>query len=158
MSSSKRAVSAAPRRQPAERLAHHRAHSLPVMARLRTWGQEKLASGAVEDNSGLGKAIGYFERHYERLTGFCRYEDARLDNNAMERHLKLIVRNRKNALYFKTAAGAAIGDVITSIIATCASAGVNVLDYLNAVQRHQDAVKASPDQWLPWNYPQGASA
>lgn len=143
---------------PAERLAHHQAHSLPVMARLRAWGQEKLQSGAVEESSGLGKAIGYFERHYDRLVGFCRYECARLDNNAMERHLKLIVRNRKNAHYFKTAAGAAIGDVITSIIATCASAGVNVLDYLNAVQRHQDAVKASPDQWLPWNYPQDASA
>ena len=139
---------------PAKRLAHHQAHSLPVMARLRQWGQEKLQSGAVEDNSGLGKAIRYLERHYDGLTAFCQHKGARLDNNVMERHLKLIVRNRKNAHFFKTATGAAIGDVITSIIATCASAGVNVLDYLNTVQRHQDAVKANPHQWLPWNYPQ----
>ena len=142
----------------AERTAYHRAHSLPVMASLRQWGEEKLASGAVEENSGLGKAIGYFNRHYNRLTGFCGIEGARLDNNVMEQHLKLIVRNRKNANYFKTAAGAAIGDVITSIIATCASAGVNVLEYLIAIQSNQKAVTANPSQWLPWNYPHKTAA
>lgn len=141
-----------------ERTAHHHAHSLPIMASLRQWGEEKLASGAVEENSGLGKAIRYFNRHYARLTAFCHYEGARLDNNVMEQQLKLIVRNRKNANYFKTAVGAAIGDAITSIIATCASAGVNVLEYLNAIQSHQDAVKASPSQWLPWNYPRNDAA
>lgn len=136
----------------AERTAYHHAHSLPIMASLRQWGEEKLANGAVEENSGLGKAIRYFNRHYDRLTAFCHIEGARLDNNVMEQHLKLIVRNRKNANYFKTAAGAAIGDVITSIIATCASEGVNVLEYLNAIQSNQEAVKANPGQWLPWNY------
>lgn len=73
----------------------------------------------------------------------------------MEQHLKLIVRSRKNANYFKTAAGAAIGDVITSIIS---SASVNVLESLNAIQSHQDAVKANPRQWLPWNYPRDDAA
>ncbi len=142
----------------AERTAYHHAHSLPIMANLRQWGQDKLASGAVEENSGLGKAIGYLERHYDRLIAFCKYETARLDNNVMERHLKLIVRNRKNANYFKTAVGAAIGDVITSIIATSANAGINVLEYLNALQRNQTAVKENPSQWLPWNYPRSDAA
>ena len=128
------------------------------MASLRQWGFEKLESGAVEENSGLGKAIRYVDRHYDRLIAFCHYEGARLDNNVMEQHLKLIVRNRKNANYFKTAAGAAIGDVITSVIATCASAGVNVLEYLNAIQLHQEAVKANPSQWLPWNYSKNTAA
>lgn len=141
-----------------QRTAYHHAHSLPIMANLRQWGQEKFACGAVEENSGLGKAINYFNRHYDRLIGFCLYETARLDNNVMERHLKLIVRNRKNANYFKTAVGAAIGDVITSVIATSASAGINVLDYLNAIQRNQAAVKENPCQWLPWNYPQSDAA
>lgn len=142
----------------AERTAYHHAHSLPIMANLRQWGQDKLANGAVEANSGLGKAISYFERHYDRLIAFCKYETARLDNNVMERHLKLIVRNRKNANYFKTAVGAAIGDVITSIIATSANAGINVLEYLNAIQRNQTAVKENPSQWLPWNYPRSDAA
>jgi len=55
---------------PVQRLAYHQAHSLPVMQRLRQWGQQQLDSGSVEANSGLGKAIGYYLRHYDGLTAF----------------------------------------------------------------------------------------
>jgi transposase len=103
---------------PAARLAYHRDHSLPVLEAIREWGQAQLASGAVEANSGLGQAIGYYTRHYEGLTAFCRWEGAPLDNNWAERELKLIIRGRNNALFFKTPAGAAIADVITSVVAT----------------------------------------
>ena len=74
-------------------------------------------------------------------------------NNETERVLKLIVRARKNSLFFKTAVGAEIADVITSVLATCHENGVNAFDYLNVVQRNREAVRASPRQWLPWNYP-----
>ena len=66
--------------------------------------------------------------------------------------LKLIVRNRKNAYFYKTLAGAAISDVITASIATAMLAEVNVFDYFNAVQRNSQQVKQNPMQWLPWNY------
>jgi transposase len=136
----------------AQRLAYHREHSLPVMAQLRDGFQRQLDRGEVEANSGLGQAMGYFIRHYEGLTAFCRIEGAPLDNNAMEQALKLIIRGRKNALFFKTSAGAAIADVITSVVATAHQAGVNAFDYLIVLQRHADAVKAQPERWLPWNY------
>lgn len=55
----------------------------------------------------------------------------------MEQHLNLVARNRKNAHFFKSAVGAAVGDVITSLIAT-------------ALQRNQDSVKANPELWMPW--------
>ncbi|MDQ2695104.1 MAG: transposase, partial [Pseudomonadota bacterium] len=74
------------------------------------------------------------------------------DNNTMEQALKLIIRGRKNALFFKTPAGAAIGDVITSVVATAHAAGVNVFEYLVVLQRHAEAVKRQPEHWLPWNY------
>lgn len=137
---------------PAQRLAYHREHSLPVMEQLRAWGQQQLERGAVEANSGLGQAIGYFNRHYQGLTAFCRIEGASIDNNSMEQALKLIIRGRKNALFFKTPVGAAIADVITSVVATAHQAGINAFDYLIALQRHADAVKAQPEHWLPWNY------
>jgi len=70
----------------------------------------------------------------------------------MEAVLKLIVRNRKNAYFYKTPAGAAISDVITSCIATSMQADVNVFDYFNAIQRNSAAVKNDPSAWLPWNY------
>jgi len=40
--------------------------------------------------------------------------------------LKLIVRGRKNAYFYKTLAGAEVGDVLTSVIATCELNGVNL--------------------------------
>jgi transposase len=137
---------------PAQRLAYHREQSLPVMEQLRDGFQRQLDSGDVEANSGLGQAIGYFLRHYAGLTAFCRFEAAPLDNNPLEQALKLVIRGRKNALFFKTPAGAAIADVITSVVATAHHAGINTFDYLIALQRHADAVKAQPERWLPWNY------
>ena len=134
-----------------ERLAYHRQHSLPVMERLREWGQQQL-QGEVEANSALGKAISYFDNHYQGLTAFCRLAGAKLDNNELEATLKLIIRHRKNALFFKTLAGAAVADVLTSLIATAQAAEVNAFEYLVALQRYADDVKRRPEQWLPWNY------
>ena len=137
---------------PAQRLAYHREHSLPVMEQIRDWGQQQLETGETEDNCALGKAIRYFNKHFDGLTAFCRIEGALLDNNLMEQALKLILRGRKNSLFFKTPAGAAIADVITSVIATVHQAGINGFDYLVELQRHADDVKRQPELWLPWNY------
>jgi transposase len=58
-----------------------------------------------------------------------------------------------NLIYtLKTPAGAAIADVITSVVATAHHAGINTFDYLIALQRHADAVKTQPERWLPWHY------
>jgi hypothetical protein len=136
----------------AQRQAYHHEHSLPVMAQIRAWGQQHLESATVEANSGLGQAIGYFDRHFKGLMAFCQIEGAPLENNRMEQALKLVIRGRKNALFFKTPAGAAIADVITSVIATAYQADINAFDYLVALQRHAEALKRQPEQWLPWNY------
>lgn len=134
------------------RLAWHEKHSLPVMKQIRDWGEAELANGNVEENSGLGKAVSYFNKHYEGLTAFCRIEGAQLDNNRAEQALKLVARNRKNAMFHKTQAGASIADVVMSMIATSAEAGINVLDYFNTLQRLQSEVRAAAERFLPWNY------
>lgn len=142
----------------AQRLVYHRECSLPVMERLREWGQQQLVSGTVEANSRLGEAITYVENHFSGLTAFCRIENAPIDNNDAEQILKLIIRGRKNSLFFKTPAGAAIADVITSVVATAHAADINAFDYLVELQRNAEAVKRQPEQWLPWNYPTAAQA
>ena len=48
--------------------------------------------------------------------------------------------------------GAEISDVISSVLATCHENQINASEYLNAIQRNQQAVRASPNDWLPWNY------
>lgn len=137
------------------RLVYHQTHSAPVMASLKTWCEDKwLNSHTTEHNSGLGKAIGYFLKHYEGLTAFCRIEGAKLDNNMAELLIKLIARGRKNSLFYKTQAGADVGDVLTSMIATCELNVINCFEYLNALQQHWRCLEKEPERWLPWNYKQ----
>ena len=137
---------------PQQRCDYHKAHSLPVMQSILTWGQSHLDENSIEPNSGLGKAIRYFIKHFAGLTAFCTIPGAQLDNNLMENQLKLVIRDRKNAMFKRTQAGADIGDVITSLIATCVASGTNALDYLTTLQREKKQVKASPAHYLPWNY------
>jgi transposase len=122
------------------------------MYKIRRWGNRHLTEETVEENSGLGKAIKYFDKHYTELTSFCRVEGAKLDNNEMEAQLKLKIRDRKNAMFHKTQAGASIADTVTSMIATATKACANVFDYFNVLQREQEKVKANPQKYLPWNY------
>ncbi|KAG1649247.1 hypothetical protein GQR58_029187 [Nymphon striatum] len=138
---------------PEQRCDYHREHSLAPMQSILAWCSERLETGSVEHNSNLGKAMQYFIRHFEGLTAFCRWPGAPVDNNEIERLIKVIVRARKNSLFFKTAVGADISDVITSILAICHENNINAFEYLTSVQRNQLSVKASPEKWLPWNYP-----
>src|SRR5258708_1052696 len=57
---------------PEERLRFHQAHSGPVMEALQGWLTEQLEGKKVEPNSGLGQAITYMRKHWEKLTLFLR--------------------------------------------------------------------------------------
>ena len=136
----------------AQRLVYHQEHSKPLMADLREWLQQQLEDKLVESNSSLGDAIKYMLRHWPALTMFLQVEGAPLDNNIVERALKMVVLHRKNAYFYRTPRGAHVGDIFMSIIATCAHAGVNPMEYLVALQKNATRVRAAPDQWLPWNF------
>jgi len=136
----------------AERLAHHRAHSGEVMAQLRGWIAEQFDEHQVEPNSSLGRALTYMLKHWEGLTKFLTVAGAPLDNNLCERALKLAVLNRKNSLFYKTERGAATGDILMSVIKTCALNHVNVWEYLVAVVKNARAVGRDPTKWLPWSF------
>ena len=135
-----------------ERLAVHQAESGPVMDQLRTWLSRQFEERRVEPNSGLGTAINYLLRHWEKLTLFLRQPGAPLDNNICERALKKAILHRKNALFYKTRNGARVGDLFMSLISTCQLNQANPFDYLTQLQRHSDPLTASPQLWMPWNY------
>jgi transposase len=61
---------------PADRLAYHQEHSLPVIEDLQSWCEAALEEERVEENSGLGRALRYYLNHYEGLMAFCRIEGA----------------------------------------------------------------------------------
>lgn len=137
---------------PAQRLAYHQAHSGPVMAQLHDWLKAQLAEKRTEPNSALGQAMTYMLKHWPPLTLFLRAPGAPLDNNITERALKLSILHRKNALFYKTLRGAAVGDLLMSLIHTCRLNEVNPFDYLSALQTHASRVRTNPELWLPWNY------
>lgn len=66
--------------------------------------------------------------------------------------MKLIIRQRKNSLFYASTHGARVASILTSLIATCVQAGVNALEYLVALQVHRSAVFRQPAAWLPWSY------
>jgi transposase len=139
---------------PEERLQFHQQHSEPLMKTFEEWMEAQFAQHLVEPNSGLGKAITYFLRHWKGLTAFLRDAGAPLDNNICERALKRAVLHRKNALFYRTLHGSEVGDLFMSLIHTCELAEANPFDYLSELQRHAAGLSANPAAWMPWNYRQ----
>jgi transposase len=137
-----------------ERLHFHREHSAPLMQALHEWLEEQFAERKAEPNSGLGKAISYLLNHWTKLTLFLRHPGVPIDNNVVERALKKAILNRKNALFYKTLNGAAVGDLFMTLIHTCELNGTNPFDYLTELLRHPEDLKQKPSEWLPWNYRQ----
>jgi len=139
---------------PEERLRFHQEHSQPVMDALQAWFLAQFAEKKVEPNSGLGEAIRYCLKRWDRLTLFLREPSAPLDSNLVERALKKCILPRKNSLFYKTTNGAEVGDLFMSLIHTCELNDANPFDYLTELQKHVPELAKTPAAWMPWNYRQ----
>lgn len=137
---------------PEQRLAFHQARSQPKMEELEAWLAAQIEQRKVEPNSGLGEAITYMRKHWDKLTLFLRHPGAPLDNNVCEQALKKVILHRKNAYFYKTENGAHVGDLFMSLIHTCDLNGVNPFDYLTELNKHTRELSTTPADWMPWNY------
>ena len=135
-----------------ERLEHHQKHSAPIMDKLHQYLKSQQRLKLVEPNGALGKAIEYMTKHWYRLTQFLRVAGAPLDNNIVERGLKIPIRARRTSLFYKTEYGAMIGAVLTSVIYTCVLSNINPLEYLITLQENKNHIVKEPHAWMPWNY------
>jgi transposase len=135
-----------------DRLRLHQTESTPAMAGLERWMNEQFAERKVEPNSGLGEAIRYMQKHWEKLTLFLRVAGAPLDNNLCERALKKTILHRKNSLFYKTRLGARVGDTFMSLIHTAELNGECAFDYLVALLRHPEELAEEPVGWMPWTF------
>ena len=122
------------------------------MKKLNAWLHAQFEERKVEPNSGLGQAISYLLKHWQKLTLFLRQAGAPLDNNIVERALKKAILHRKNSLFYKTRNGAQMGDLFMSLIHTAELCGANPFDYLTELQRHSEELVQNPSEWMPWNY------
>jgi transposase len=139
---------------PEERLRFHQERSQPVMDALHAWFEAQFNEKKVEPNSGLGEAIRYCRKRWDRLTLFLRQAGAPLDSNLVERALKKCILHRKNSLFYKTENGAEVGDLFMSLIHTCELNDANPFDYLTELQKHAGELAKNPAAWMPWNYRQ----
>ena len=137
---------------PEQRLRFHQEHSQPVMDALQAWFLAQFAEKKVEPNSGLGEAIRYCLKRWDRLTLFLRQPRAPLDSNLVERALKKCILHRKNSLFYKTENGAEVGALFMSLIHTCELNDANPFDYLTELQKHAEELAKNPTVWMPWNY------
>ncbi len=137
---------------PEQRLQYHQQHSAPIMEGLKKWMDKQIDEKLVEANNSLGKAIKYMRKYWYQLTQFLRIAGAPLDNNICESALKLMIRIRKNSMFFKSEFGAFAASILLSLIYTTAIADENPKDYLEVLQKYPQKVRQNPELWLPWNY------
>ena len=135
-----------------QRLQWHQEKSGPIMHQMQGYFKDLVERREVEPNSSLGKAIAYFNNHWDGLTLFLRVAGVPLHNNDTEQLLKRAVLNRKNAYFYRNETGAKIGDILMSMIETCVLNEKNPQDYLIAIQKYQKDVRRNPTLWVPWNF------
>jgi len=122
----------------------------PLASAFEQWLRAKLA--LISQKGKLAEAIRYALSRWEGLTRFINDGRIELDNNAVERSIRPITLNRKNALFAGSDGGAEHWAIIASLIETCKLNDVDPLAYMTDVLAR--IVNGHPnreiDQLLPW--------
>jgi len=100
-----------------ERRAVRQATGRPVADALEPWLREKL--GLVSQKSKLAEAIRYALSRWAGLTRYLDDGRIEIDNNVVERAIRPIALNRKNALFAGSDGGAEHWATIASLVETC---------------------------------------
>ena len=105
--------------------------SKPLVLALKDWFEQQLAR--VSAKSVIAEAIRYGLNHWDGLTRFLDDGRIELDTNIVERGMRPIALNRKNALFAGHDQGAENWACIASLIETCKLHGVDPQAYLTDV-------------------------
>jgi transposase len=126
--------------------------SQPLANAFDQWLRAKLA--LISQKGKLAEAIRYALSRWEGLTRFIGDGRIELDNNAVERSIRPIALNRKNALFAGSDGGAEHWAAIASLIETCKLNGIDPLAYLADVLTRiaNGHPNSEIDQLLPWAY------
>src|ERR1700730_10927166 len=126
--------------------------SRPLADTFEQWLHAKLA--LISQKGKLPDAVRYALTRWRGLTRFIDDGCIEIDNNTVERSIRPIKLNRKNALFPGSDGGADHWAVIASLIETCKLNDVDPLNYLTDVLSR--IVNGHPnseiDQLLPWAY------
>src|SRR3954447_8937709 len=139
-------------RFPEERRAVRQERSRPIVAALEPWLRAKLA--LISKKSKLAEAIRYALARWE---GLCRFlDDGRIeiDSNTVERSIRPLALNRKNALFAGSDGGGDNWAVIATLIENCKLNHVEPYAYLVDVLTRivNGHLNSAIDELLPWAY------
>jgi hypothetical protein len=150
-STGSRPCSAARRPSSAAPVAMSR-QSRPIVDELRAWLEARLAQ--VPGGSRIAGAIRYALKHWSGLGVFLDDGRVEIDSNTVERAIRPIALNRKNARFAGSDQGGVHWGVIASLIETCKLNAVDPQTYLadvlaRLVNRHP---ASQIDRLMPWAY------
>ena len=137
---------------PDQRRAARQEHSRPIIDELHRVLDTRLTQ--VSRKSRLAEAIRYALTRWEGLTRFLDDGRIELDSNTVERSIRPIALNRKNALFAGSDDGGEHWAVIASLIETAKLNGINPQAWLTdtlsklAAGHRNDRL----GELMPWNY------
>ncbi len=133
-----------------ERRAVRQERSKPLVVALKAWLEHQLAR--VSAKASIAEEIRYGLNHWDGLVRFLDDGRIELDTNIVERGIRPIVLNRKNALFAGHDEGAENWACIASLIETCKLSGADPQAYFTDVlTRLVNLWPASRlDELMPW--------
>lgn len=111
-----------------QRFERRQRESAPFVAELQAWVERRC--GDVEPKSILGKAVGYLQRQWPRLTAFLHDPRMELTNNEVESGLRTWVLDRKTWLFVGHETSARRTADALTLMTTCKKMGIHPRTYL----------------------------
>jgi transposase len=135
-----------------ERRRVRQERSRPMVGPLHAWLKAQL--DRVSQKGKLAEAIRYALARWEGLSRFLDDGRVEIDNNIVERAIRPIALNRKNALFAGSDGGGEHWAVVASLIETCKLNGVDPQAYITDVITRivQGHPNSRLDELLPWAY------
>ncbi len=136
----------------ATRLATRQDRFAPILARIDDWLRRNRARASAK--SPLGEPLAYIAKYRDGLGRFISDGRIEIDNNTVERTIRPIALNRKNALFAGHDEGAENWAIIASLIETCKMNAITphawpANTFNSIVNGHK---QSQIDDLLPWNY------
>jgi transposase len=136
----------------AARLKVRQAKTRPLLDQLKSWLEKTLP--LVPGRSKMAEAIRYALRHWDGLILFAGDGRIEMDTNTVERAIRPIALNRKNALFAGHDRGAVHWGIVASLVETCKLNAADPQAYLVDVLSR--LVNGWPmrqiDDLLPWAF------
>jgi transposase len=128
------------------------AKSKPALDTLKSWLEKTLP--LLPGRSKMAEAIRYAIRHWDGLILFAGDGRIEMDTNIVERTMRPIALNRKNALFAGHDRGAVHWGIVASLVETCKLNGIDPQAYLaDVLSRLVDGWPMRQiDELMPWAY------